>query len=224
MPQASYENEVAQVMASGADCQMLIMFSGVGAQYAKDFRAQTGADASRDWSKFDTICSNGLKDDAFIKNGRANPADAAGPTAGDGMFFTFFDLNPNSTAYNEFKNMYRAHYPAAAPADEPAPYTASQFDAVVLAALAVQKARSTDDVVKIRQSLVDVSRGGTAFSPSQIADALAAIGQGVDVDYVGASGPVDFDDAGDVLNDFRVYTLRAGAFAEIEPIKADALK
>ncbi|HEU4408002.1 MAG TPA: ABC transporter substrate-binding protein [Polyangiaceae bacterium] len=223
MPKASYADEVGRVVGAGVDCQVLVMFPGVGAQYAKDFKARVAEDATRDWAAFVTLGSNGLKDEAFIKGGRANPADPAGPTAGEGMVLTFFDLNPNSAAYNEFKNMYRAHYPAAAPTDEPAPYTASQFDAVVLAALAIQKAGTASDVGAIRQALFDVSRGGAAYSPSQIAEALVAIGQGVDVDYNGASGPVDFDEAGDVLNDFRVYAIRDAAFAELEPIKASAL-
>lgn len=223
-PKSNYNDEVGQVIGAAADCQVLVMFPDVGSQYIKDFRARTAEDVSRDWSTFVSLGSNGLKSDAFIKGGRADPADTTGPTAGEGVVLTFFDLNPNSTAYNEFKNMYRAHYPAEAGASaEPAPYTASQFDAVVLTALAIQKAGTATDVVAIRQALFDVSRGGAAYSPSKIAEALVAIGQGVDIDYDGASGPVDFDESGDVLNDFRVYAIRNAAFAELEPIKASSL-
>jgi branched-chain amino acid transport system substrate-binding protein len=223
MPRSSYADEARRVVEAGVDCQVLVMFPGVGAQYIKDFQARAAEDVARDWSGFVTLGSNGLKDEAFIRGGRANPADTAVPTAAEGVVLTFFDLNPNSTAYNEFKHMYRAHYPAASPADEPAPYTASQFDAVVLAALAIQQAGTATDVAAIRRALFDVSRRGTAYSPSQIAEALVAIGQGVDIDYNGASGPVDFDESGDVLNDFRVYTVRGAAFAELAPIKAAGL-
>jgi len=73
-------------------------------------------------------------------------------------------------------------------------YGPESYDAVVLAALAAVQGGSADPIT-IRDNLQSVSRDGEKCET--IADCLALLEEGADIDYDGASGPVTFDDVGD---------------------------
>ena len=73
-------------------------------------------------------------------------------------------------------------------------YSAESYDAVVVAALAAAQAGS-DASDAIRDNLQSVSEGGTECTT--IADCLALIAEGEDIDYNGFSGPIEFDENGD---------------------------
>ena len=57
---------------------------------------------------------------------------------------------------------------------------------------------------------------GTAFSPAKLADALIALRNGQDIDYDGASGPVNFDDFGEVLANFVVQKVEGAKFVDVK--------
>ena len=81
------------------------------------------------------------------------------------------------------------------------PFVREAFDAVIAVAFGAQQAGTNTDSAAIRDSLRDASNApGTVYGPGEddIAAALAAIAAGEDIDYQGASGSVDFDDAGDI--------------------------
>lgn len=76
-------------------------------------------------------------------------------------------------------------------------YDAQMFDAVVLYALAAVRAGSTDGA-DIAGKLAEVSGApGTKYTFEQLGDALKAVKAGEDIDYEGASGPIDLDANGD---------------------------
>ena len=76
-------------------------------------------------------------------------------------------------------------------------YDAQNFDAVILLALASLAAGSTDGA-DIAGALQDVSGPpGTKYTFEQLSDAIAALKNGEDIDYEGASGPIDLDENGD---------------------------
>ena len=96
---------------------------------------------------------------------------------------------------------------------EESPYMFNVYDAVVLAALASEKAGSTTDSQLIRDSLEDVANSpGEIVGPGKegIARALELIKQGVDINYSGASGPQDFDENGDVIAETEVWKIVGG--------------
>jgi hypothetical protein len=101
------------------------------------------------------------------------------------------------------------------------------YDAVVLAALASEKAGSTTDSQLIRDALEDVaSSPGEIVGPGKegIARALELIKQGLDINYSGASGPQDFDEYGDVIANTEVWKVVGGvvcADATPEPDRDD---
>ncbi|MEE8386774.1 MAG: ABC transporter substrate-binding protein, partial [Dehalococcoidia bacterium] len=81
------------------------------------------------------------------------------------------------------------------------PFVRESFDAVIVMALAAQAAGTNTDSAAIRDALRDVSNTpGPAYGPGgeDITAALAAITNGEDIDYQGASGSVDFDEHGDI--------------------------
>ena len=90
------------------------------------------------------------------------------------------------------------------------PYLAETYDAVVLIALAAAKAGTTTDSVAIRDALRDVANPpGDVVGPGAggIQKALLLIAEGKDINYEGASGPVDFDEHGDVSGPIEIWTV-----------------
>ncbi|MBO3750449.1 ABC transporter substrate-binding protein [Streptosporangiaceae bacterium NEAU-GS5] len=74
-------------------------------------------------------------------------------------------------------------------------YGAEAYDAVVLAALAAEAAHDDSGLLAAAQ-LTGVSREGRVCTTFVVCRDL--LRRGADVDYNGVSGPIDFDDAGDV--------------------------
>lgn len=214
-PKANYDAEAAQVVAAKADCQVVAAFPAIGAVYMRSFKKAIASDTSRDWSSYVSIGSNGLKAEDTLVKGRENAADPNSPTSPEGMYIMNFDLSPKTSQANEFKNIYLTTVQADPAADLPG-YSANQYDAAILAALAIQKAGTLTDGKKIRDALFEVSRPpGAAFTPSKLSDALVALRGGADIDYDGASGPVDFDDFGEVLANFVVFKVVGGKFVQV---------
>jgi branched-chain amino acid transport system substrate-binding protein len=89
-------------------------------------------------------------------------------------------------------------------------FTAQTYDATFLMALAIEKAGSADKS-KISAALRSVANGkGMKILPGQWKKAVAAIKAGKAIDYVGASGPCDFDANGDVAGSYNFFQIRKG--------------
>ncbi len=96
---------------------------------------------------------------------------------------------------------FEAAYSAEYGETPPLPFMREMYDAVYLAALAAEKAGSTDPTA-IRDAIRDIANPpGTTINPGTegFTTALAAIEAGEDINYEGAAGPVDLDENGDVL-------------------------
>ena len=224
---ANYDAEATQIIAAKPDCQIVVTFPDVGVGYLRSFKKAVATDVSRDWSRFVTVGTNGLASNGFLTLGREDQADPNSPTVGEGMFIMNLDLNPDTPQYKEFKNTYLLQFPLPAGKTELDGYTANQFDAAILACLAIQKAGTATDSVKIRDALFEISRpSGTAFSPARVGEALSALRLGQDIDYDGASGPVDFDDYGEVLASYVVYRVKGGKLVPqpMDTVKVDDLR
>ena len=118
---------------------------------------------------------------------------------------------PDSPDRQAFYNAYTLTFGVEAPQE---PYLAETYDAVVLIALAAAKAGTTTDSVAIRDALRDVANPpGEVVGPglAGIQKALSRIASGQDINYEGASGPVDFDENGDVSGPIEVWTVEGDA-------------
>ena len=92
-----------------------------------------------------------------------------------------------------------------------APFAAQEFDATILCYLAAVAAGSTDGQ-EMADALIDITApGGTKYTWQQLPEAIEALEDGRDIDYTGASGPLDMDVHGNPTNGvFDVYRYSKG--------------
>ena len=111
-------------------------------------------------------------------------------------------------ATSAFDDAFRSASPRTV---KPAPYAAQEFDATILCYLAAVAAGSTDGQ-KMADELIDITApGGTEYSWQQLPGAIRALQDGEDIDYTGASGPIDMDVHGNPTGGvFGVYRYSSG--------------
>jgi branched-chain amino acid transport system substrate-binding protein len=214
---SDYVQDADEVIKTSPDCLVLISYEETAAQFVKDFTANAGYPALSAKGFF-FIGTDGVFTPGFLKGTLANESDESSPSVVEkGMFGTNPDTQPLSSEYQQFRTIYSSYFPLRAGEDAP-PFTSNTFDAAVLIAFAIQKAGTIDDRPKIRDALKEVARpGGRPINPSQIGEALAELRSGGDIDYKGASGPVDLQDNGNVNAGFIIWELfRNGVSNRVE--------
>ena len=86
---------------------------------------------------------------------------------------------------------------------------------VILAALAIQQAGSTDRT-KVRDALRTIANPpGEPVGPGDWAKAIELIKAGKDIDYTGATGSMDFDDKGDVAGVIGHFVVDGTGYKEV---------
>jgi ABC-type branched-subunit amino acid transport system substrate-binding protein len=149
-------------------------------------------------------------------------ADSAGEDAVNGLRGTapgVPDGDPSEEAFDKL-------YTAAAPKNvDRQTFDAQNFDAVVLCYLAAVAAGSTEGA-DMAAEIQDVSApGGTKYTFEQLPQAIEALQNGDDIDYEGASGPIDMNDSGDATSGvYDLYEFKGGVpepVDEIEVVKPD---
>ena len=132
-----------------------------------------------------------------------------------GMFFTAPTMDPGTSAAKKFEKIYSAAFKTA----EGKLYIAQTYDAVMLTALAIEQAGSTDRS-KIRDALRQICCApGEVIEPGEWAKAKADIAAGKNINYEGASGNCDFDEYGDVKGVYGHYIVENGTFKLVELLK-----
>jgi branched-chain amino acid transport system substrate-binding protein len=120
-----------------------------------------------------------------------------------------------SANYSTFKASYKAKYNK-----DPQLYGENTYDAVYLMAYAMLKAGNTTST-NIAANLKAVSEGGDLIEVNEFAKAKQKIEAGVDIDYNGASGKVDFDSNGDLNSgDFKIFKITNKTFELKKEISA----
>jgi branched-chain amino acid transport system substrate-binding protein len=153
------------------------------------------------------IGTDSLMDPALI--------EAIGADNLKGIFFTAPTIDQSTSAAQAFETRYSAAYETT----QGKLYIAHAYDAVMLAALAIEKAGTTNPVA-IRDALREICCApGEAIEPGDWAKAKAAIAAGNDIDYRGASGECDFDEYGNVRGIYGHYIVENGSFKQIELLK-----
>ncbi len=217
--------------ANQPDCMAMVVFSLVGDQLVQAVTSAMSTDTmmhpSHDWSSFFIIGTDGCYDPTFISNGRVNPSDPMSASFVQGVYGTTADTNPpNRVEYNDFTSLYEAEVGYEPGMTQPDPYTSSQYDAVILLALAIQAAGSTDGPA-IQKAMFDVSRGkakgAMTYGPAQVPDAIQALKRGLDINYNGAAGDEDFDNLGNVVGDFIIWQVKGSSFVTHDYIAASQL-
>ena len=120
--------------------------------------------------------------------------------------------NPNQELTDWFKNHYKAKFGEM----PPKPYIDTQYDAVVLMALAMARGgAATRQAVHDNLRLV-ANPPGIKIDARNLAEGLRLIKEGKEIDYDGVSGSCDFDKYGDVPGSFEVWKFSNGS---IETVK-----
>ena len=215
----NYQTEVATIAAFKPDCMAVITYEPNADQLMSDLTAYKMTNPGVFPASFFVIGTDGIFTADFINNGRTNKSDPNSPTVAEGVYGTNPDTNPPTSEYGDFRTIYQAYFPGG----EPEPFSANMYDAAILVALAIEQAGSVTDHVKIRDSLYDVSKDGKVFGPGELGEALQAIRAGVNIDYKGASGPVDIDDNGNVVSNYIVWKVVGGKFSTLGRISAQGL-
>ncbi len=107
--------------------------------------------------------------------------------------------------------LFNAFYQARFGEPPPMPFMYESYDAAFAIALAIEKAGEATGPA-IRDALRSVTNPpGEIILPGEWAKAVQFIRAGQDIQYVGASGPVDFDANGDVaVASIGIWTIRNG--------------
>ncbi len=154
---------------------------------------------------FEFFGSEGLGHAGFIPLG-GDATEGIKGTAAYHMEDPYYDL---------FRERYVEIHPEN---EEPSGYAPTGYDAVILAALAMQKAGTSENTERIRDALRDIAKGGKKIHVGEYALALENIEKGVDIDFDGAAGPHDFDENGDVKCPYEIWKIVDGEYIHLETI------
>ncbi len=182
--QASYLSEIRDSAEDSPEVLLTIAYPDSGqillreaaeGEYYDDFMF---VDVTRSQTMFDAIGGNYFEGDFGVSPGA-----------------------PDSPGVQAFRQLYSERTDG----DPSASLITEAFDAAVVLALAIEKAGS-DDPVAVRDALRSVANPpGEIVGPGDIARALELVRDGEDINYVGASGDVDFDEFGNVVSSMRVW-------------------
>jgi branched-chain amino acid transport system substrate-binding protein len=195
--QSSYRAEVTSALEDKPDTLYLIGYVTEGARIARDWISQGGTQHF--------MFAHNMNDAAFVK------------TVGASYLANAVWLTPGTTdtpSLDTFRKAYTAR--TGKPAEGPG--RAGIYDAVALAAMAIQAAHSDEDGPAIAAGFRRATdpQGLTVYAGEDgFREALAALADGKPVNYVGAIGPLQFDGNGDIAVPFVKWTLDAGGTLQI---------
>ena len=129
-------------------------------------------------------------------------AKAFGPTAAT-YLNAALPASPSGAAYTHFLADYKAVYKT----DKPLPTTFNEYDALVIAALAMTEAKSTDPKVWVKHIADVASPPGTACT--DYAACLTLLKAGKQINYEGAGGTNDFNKYHNVFSGFNIVGFNA---------------
>jgi branched-chain amino acid transport system substrate-binding protein len=200
--QQSYMSLLTSVYAStpAPEAVLLIAYSVDAAQIIKDYNS---AFASQQTFWFFT---DATEDTSFV-------------SAVGGSNFTFQHegtgpATPSTAAYDSYAASFMSKFAKKA---DPGTFSPNVYDATYLIALAMQKGGMATSAT-IKANLRGVANPpGTTVGPGQWAAALTALQAGGDVNYEGASGPVDLDaTAGEPAAPYDIWKVSSGAITVVE--------
>ena len=193
---ASYRGELSKAASKDAEALVMIGYPENGVTILRQ--------ALEEGYFQEFVFTDGLKAPEII--------EAIGAEYLNGSFGTVPQAMTDTDSYQQYIAAYEKEYGEA----PPKPYIDTSYDAVYALALAVQKAGSVNGM-DVRDALRDVANPpGKKVLPGEWSKAVELLKQGQDIDYVGASGSVDFDENGDVSGTFGHWVIENG---EIKTVK-----
>jgi ABC-type branched-subunit amino acid transport system substrate-binding protein len=189
--QASYRGDLSQV-SDGESPLLLIGYPENGQTILR--QALEGGHFT------DFMFTDGMKSPQIVEN--------LGAQYLNGSFGTAAEARDDTDAAQHFNSAYEAVYGEV----PPVPYIDTAYDAAYLISLAAVSAESTEPAA-IRDHLRAVNDpDGETVGPGDFAEAVELLENGTAINYQGASGPVDFDDNGDVGGTFAHWEIQNGEY------------
>ena len=147
-------------------------------------------------------------------------AEGAGDDAVNGLRGTAPGTPDKEDATVAFDELYTSSEPADVDRQT---FDAQNFDAVVLCYLAAVAAGSTEGA-DMAATVQDISAApGDQYTWEELPEAIEALQNGDDIDYLGASGQIDMDENGDATAGvYDVYEFKDGAPAPIDEVEVVA--
>jgi branched-chain amino acid transport system substrate-binding protein len=198
---ASYDSEAQKIVSGNPDLIVIIDFPQTFVKVAPALVRTGSWDPTTAWGT-DGLASSSLPKDVGASTVEGFRGTAPGVPSGapaSNAFDKLYTSPPKGAVSGDLQNEARQTFDA------------QNFDAVVLCYLAAVAAGSTDG-----QDMADEVRNvsappGTKYTWEQLPQAIKALESGDDIDYVGASGPVDMDAAGDTTAGvYEVYEYKNG--------------
>jgi len=189
--QTSFSDLAQSIVASGAEALAMITFAE-GGQIRLDLQSAGFEGQIYVADGFvDNVTVAEVGDDASLLEGIRGTYPAVAPSNGEPTFpDRFADFAP----------------------DAPTVFSAHMYDCLAVLVLAAQAAQSADPAVYVDE-IINVTRDGEKCS--LIADCLDMVWAGTDIDYDGASGPLDFSPNGEPgLGTYNVIQYNAEGASE----------
>jgi ABC-type branched-subunit amino acid transport system substrate-binding protein len=199
--QPSYNSEAQQIVSGNPDGIVIIDFPETFEKVGPALQ-RTG-----NWDQNKTYITDGLASGDLVE--AVNPlmegirGTAPGTPEAGASSQAFDQLYQQSDPQNVDRNTFDAQ----------------NFDAVILCYLAAVAAGSTDGQ-EMADQLQDITNApGTKFTWQQLPDAIKALQNGDDIDYVGAAGEIDLDENGDPTKGvYDVYRIQNADFSPIRQV------
>jgi branched-chain amino acid transport system substrate-binding protein len=199
--QASYRGELARAAEGEPEALVMIAYPGDGIPMIRQALEEGFFEGF--------VFTDGMK--------AAEVAAAAGDAL-DGAFGTVPAGDPEAEAAQLFRDMYEERYGEL----PPQPFIDTAYDAAMMMALAIEKADSTEGTA-IRDALHEVANPpGETILPGEFAKAKELLAAGQEIDYEGAAGSQNFDEAGDVPGTYSHWAIEGGEIVEVELIRPGA--
>ena len=192
--QPDYEGEAAQLVSGDPDAVVIVDALGTFAELGPAL-IRTGLYDSRT-----TWVAGGLG------SGGAGPPSGAGTL--DGMRVTGPGAPASGPDAAAFDRLFESSRPASVRRQI---FDAQTFDAVILCYLAAVAAGSTHGPEMAEALPAVTSPGGERYTWRQLPRAVEALRGGADIDFQGASGPIDLDSDGDpTAGTYLLYRYERG--------------
>jgi len=201
--QPSYNSEAAQLTSGEPDNWVIIDFPETFAKLGPAL-VRTGT-----WEAEKTFITDGLSS--------TDLTELVGPEATEGMLGTAPGTF-SGDAPNAFDKLYKG---ASGPPRNL--FDSTTFDDVILCYLAAVAAGSTDGK-EMSEAIVDVTGpGGTKYTFEELPEAIEALQNGEDIDYEGASGPIDWDENGDLSRYiYDISEFKGGKLVKLDTVEVEA--
>jgi ABC-type branched-subunit amino acid transport system substrate-binding protein len=173
--QSSYTSRIQQAAGDDPGVIVVIGYPASGVQLFKDYYVDFDADRSM-------LVTDGLKESTLPNQVGHNMTNVGGSSP--------LAAGPAKDAFN---TAYQEEYDS-----EPGVFTSQTFDAAAVVMLA-NAAAGENSGTAVRDQMREVANpGGTEVSPENLPEGIEMAAAGEEIQYVGASSSVDFDDAGDM--------------------------